>query len=239
MLLLAATALLASCNDDNSSYNIAYTYGQLSEVTDNGYSILSDLGNKIVVAKSVAPTFKLEEGKRVHAQIEVFFDRDNVISANVNAIAPILTKQPVLLSKLTDAEKAEIGNDPVELYDAWFSAGKYLNIKFVTLRDRSSVAHFINLVVDEKKSTDQKVIVEFKHNAYGEPLNYKAFGIVSFDITSLVPEGADKVTIELRWNDYEGRSLSDSGIFEPALTNDRSIRNATVGTNDLIESIDR
>ncbi|MFQ8806879.1 MAG: hypothetical protein ACLR8Y_19705 [Alistipes indistinctus] len=107
-----------------------------------------------------------------------------------------------------------LGNDPIDVEDAWFG-GNYLNVNFFVFRFDPSLAHFINLLVDEQNSTADNVVVILKHNAYGDPATSLAFGRVSFDISGLVPAGQKSVKITLKWTNYNNVERSDSGIFYP------------------------
>lgn len=88
-----------------------------------------------------------------------------------------------------------------------------MNVNFFVFRFDPSLAHFINLLVDEQNSTADNVVVILKHNAYGDPATSLALGRVSFDISGLVPAGQKSVKITLKWTNYNNVERSDSGIF--------------------------
>lgn len=94
----------------------------------------------------------------------------------------LLTKMPVYLSELTPDEIDSLGTDPIDIENAWFGAGEYLNIEFIIFVNDPQKAHFLNLVVDEEKSTPEEVFVTLRHNAFKDETRQKGWGRVSFDI---------------------------------------------------------
>ena len=149
---------------------------------------------------------------RVRVNYTIEKQTANGFEVRLNAIEKILSKDPVYSTKLTPEELTALGNDPIDVEDAWFG-GNYLNVNFFVFRFDPSLAHFINLLVDEQNSTADNVVVILKHNAYGDPATSLAFGRVSFDISGLVPAGQKSVKITLKWTNYNNVERSDSGIF--------------------------
>lgn len=72
---------------------------------------------------------------------------------------------------------------------------------------------------------NDSVYITLRHNAYGEKPDAQntdsyvwSYGRVSFDLTSIVPEGYNKVPVKLIWTEYkknipETVTKSDSGTF--------------------------
>ena len=71
----------------------------------------------------------------------------------------------------------------------------------------------LNLVVDEERSTDERVYVTLTHNAFGDARMYRGYGRVSFDIADLLPEGKDQIVVVLGWTDYAQLPQTTSGNF--------------------------
>ena len=110
-----------------------------------------------------------------------------------------------------------IGNDPINVQEAWFG-GRYLNVEFrIPVKDGSKEKHFINLVQDDVVAHHDTVYVTLRHNAYGEKPgtgndrgNFSwGRGRVSFDLTSIVPEGQTSVPVKLLWTEY-GKNASET-----------------------------
>ena len=132
----------------------------------------------------------------------------------------VLTKVPVKQSFINEDEEVRqdsIGNDPINVREAWFG-GRYLNVEFrIPVKDGSKEKHFINLVQDDVGTHNDTVYVTLRHNAYGEKPdtgndrgNYSwGRGRVSFDLTSIVPEGQTSVPVKLLWTEY-GKNTSET-----------------------------
>lgn len=214
LFLLTAGLSIAfvSCKKEGSSENFAVSYGVVMG-EQAPFSIQTDGGNTLVVVENQIPAFTLENGMRVRINFsllsEVAKDKYNV---RLNAVEKILTKEPVYSTKLTPEELTALGNNPINVEDAWFG-GNYLNVNFIVYRDDLNKKHFINLLVDEAASTADNVVVILKHNAYDDPARVPAFGRVSFNLAGLVHPGATSVKVTLKWTTYGGAELSDSGVF--------------------------
>ena len=211
LLIAALSVALVSCNKDGSSDNFYVSYGVIVG-TQDAYTIKTDGGNTLTVIENLVPSFPVVDGMRVRVNYTIEKQTANGFEVRLNAIEKILSKDPVYSTKLTPEELTALGNDPIDVEDAWFG-GNYLNVNFFVFRFDPSLAHFINLLVDEQNSTADNVVVILKHNAYGDPATSLAFGRVSFDISGLVPAGQKSVKITLKWTNYNNVERSDSGIF--------------------------
>jgi hypothetical protein len=127
-----------------------------------------------------------------------------------------LTKNPVKKSFLsTTAREDSIGHDPINLRDVWF-ANVYMNINFGLYRNNPGVRHFINLVVDDSKSTADDVYVELRHNAYFDLQSISTAGNVSFKISDFVVPPKTTVKIHLSRLTYNGTVATDTISYNSA-----------------------
>lgn len=239
-------AVFTACDDDEEYYYVGngsswISYGNLEKI-DNGsrsrYAIRRDDGNRLIVSEGVAiNSTEAGEGMRVFAQYSILgSERDATgLEGRMNyyvrlyGITDVLTKAPVKLSFIEENEEVRqdsIGNDPINVSEAWFG-GKYLNVEFyVPVKRSSSVAHFINLVEDDVELHNDTVYVTLRHHAYGDvPTSGDRDGEwvwnrgkVSFDLTSIVPAGQKSVPVKLMWTEYKKNSTEtvtrkDSGIY--------------------------
>lgn len=239
---------IAACDDDDDCYYVGngdawISYGNLESI-DNGttskYSIRRDDGSRLIVTEGVqVNSSEAKEGLRIFANYSILgSERDEVnLDGKMNYyihlynINEVLCKAPVKQSFILENEEVRndsIGNDPINVSEAWFG-GKYLNVEFVVpVKAGSSVKHFINLVDDDVELHNDSVYITLRHNAYGEKLDVpntqadQAYewnsGRVSFDLTSLVPDGQNSVAVKLIWTEYgkNGSELvtrEDSGTF--------------------------
>ena len=234
-LLLAMFAVLpvfTACDDDDDYYyvhngDVWTTYGNLEKI-DNGsrqeYAIRLDDGDRLIVTDGLGfSADEGDEGMRVHLRYayvgsereESGLDTPMDYYIRLYNISEVLCKQPVTRSfVLADEEHRldSIGNDPINVTDAWFS-GKYLNVEFeVPVKPNSSVQHFINLVHDDIELHGDSVYVYLRHNAYEDALDFEsghatgdfhwAFGCVSFDVSSILPDGQSSVPVKFMWTGF-------------------------------------
>lgn len=208
--------VLSSCRKDllDSGPNWIVSYGVMQGTT----LINTDNGNRLNIAEIGGRLrFPLRDGMRVIASYTVLDFVDNQYNIRLNIIDSILTKPPVFRSDFTEEQlTTEIGNDPVDVIDLWFSAGRFLNVSFNIYSDNSSVPHLLNLVVDDEASTPDLIVAEIRHNAFNSRPLLRTFGRVSYLVNGLLPEGRTEVQMEIRWRDYRGRDNIRRGIFRPA-----------------------
>ena len=218
IIIMASVAIISfvSCNDDDTMV-VAKYWAAYGEVVGQDRDFYIKVDNGAILHPSAASNnFVVEGGERVWALYTLLDSpAPNEYVVHLHALVDILTKDPVLSSSLDTQEKVDsIGNDPINVIGAGFSAQKYLNIEFEVLSQAYTYKkHFLNLVVMEDESTDDQVVVEFRHNAEGIGEQVWKTGTVSFDITSLVPQGKESVKVVLRWTNYQGQTQEDSGTF--------------------------
>lgn len=249
LIVMAFTA----CDDDDEYYYVGggsswISYGNLEKI-DNGtrskFAVRRDDGSRLIVTEGVPLDFKgAEEGLRMYMNYSIVgSERDETgLEGRMNyyirlyRYTDVLTKDPVKQSFINEDEEQRqdsIGNDPINVREAWFG-GRYLNVEFsIPVTSDSKVQHFINLVQDDVKAHNDTVYVTLRHNAYGEKPDsgndrgnyFWARGQVSFDLTSIVPEGQKSVPVKLIWTEYEKNfsgtiMREDSGTYTLSGTNE-------------------
>ena len=235
--MLAAIPLwgLTSCLDDNkyAYFHPNESWGTIVGTPEN-FKIETDNGNPLRVTENLDPSFPVEDSLRVVATFTPLEQTgENSFDIRVNAMKKLLTKMPVYLSELTPDEIDSLGTDPIDIENAWFGTGEYLNIEFIIFVNDPQKAHFLNLVVDEEKSTPEEVFVTLRHNAFKDETRQKGWGRVSFDIAGLVPAGKDQIKVTLQWTGYSGVPDSASGIFKLREQNSSFSVTRPAGSNDV------
>ena len=206
--MLAAIPLwgLTSCLDDNkyAYFHPNESWGTIVGTPEN-FKIETDNGNTLRVTENLDPSFPVEDSLRVVATFTPLEQTgENSFDIRVNAMKKLLTKMPV-----------------------------YLNIEFIIFVNDPQKAHFLNLVVDEEKSTPEEVFVTLRHNAFKDETRQKGWGRVSFDIAGLVPAGKDQIKVTLQWTGYSGVPDSASGIFKLREQNSSFSVTRPAGSNDV------
>lgn len=201
VLFLTLMVLLSSCSKIMDEEQYYVSYGNIG-LDGSTWYIHTDYGNRLDILNDGSVNFNFSEGTRVVACYEVDgVPVDTTYTIYLRTIMKVLTKSPVSLSLLTPEETENIGDDPVNLVEAWFGRG-YLNINFELFRNNPTVLHFINLVYDDAGSSDDQLVFELRHNAFNDLASIYSFEIVSFDISSLLPEDKSKINIVIKWVDY-------------------------------------
>lgn len=203
LALVFAALIFAACNKDDT---FLYNYSSIGDVQGN--TIVSDNGVVYNVTASSAQE-AYENQARVAFLCNVLKKiSDTEFDIELLSWTRVLVKDYLNSSEITDQNA--VGNDPIFLQEAWYS-GKYLNIKFsYTMKKDSETIHYINLVLNNDKSSDTGLCFHLRHNGSGESfgpgsdisLTESALvsGYVSFPINAAIPSGASSVELEIGWD---------------------------------------
>jgi hypothetical protein len=217
--VLFAFAALTSCRDDGYSLN-NYTvgWGTVEFSSTNRVTIKRDNGARLHVVNSHVPGWAFTDGKRVIVNYTILGERAGAsrpeYNVSVNDIYRVLTKQPLLQSFIdAESQRADsVGDDRIGIRDAWFG-DHFINLRF-TARFGDTKAHMLTLVRDDVGTYgDDSVRLRLHHNAYNDPAIYNATGYVSFDLSSILPDGVASVPVKLTWLGLDGQEHFDGGTF--------------------------
>lgn len=152
----------------------------------------------------------------------------------VNYIQDILTKKVV---DLTPSNEKEIGNDPIKILRLW-EGDNYLNIHFGYNVGGGQVKHAINLVKNKLNAQSQagdKIVLEFRHNANGDPEKYGENSYVAFDLKPFQTEGKTSVDFIIKVKDYDGEAKEYAVTYNYGKTNsEKVIEFNEIPSNDLV-----
>jgi hypothetical protein len=225
--LVMSVALNTSCDKMRSPEGPDYvvSYGIL--IDDGvGYRncIVTDSGLKMYIYETNITQQDINNQKeRVLANYTILEGPDSYgdYYIRLNGFYALLTDEIPPISSLTEDQKKNLGEDPIYVTTATIS-GDYLNMPLVALYNSSSeeVAHKIQLVFNDKESTEHNFVFELYHNAYTDKNGSTAIGrYSSFPLKRIVPQDPTKpVGIELRWRWYHGSSVNDcvvGGTYYP------------------------
>lgn len=187
---LAITSTFQSCLDEDKN-TVTYQPAVGTVDNENGkllfdtdyYGVLEPL-NTTIFSNYDAD----EDGQRVMASI-VFVDNsetpktDNYKQIQVLELYKILTKNA---DSLAEGQEDVYGNDPILISGGYISK-EHLNLEFNIWRNDASIAHRISLVLTEKSELDESgmIHVELRHNAESDQQYTLAWGLVSFNLSSI------------------------------------------------------
>lgn len=218
ILALFPAILFTSCNDDDD-YSLDKFWVSMATVEnpDNDPFFYLKLDNDETL-KIVATNFynyKPQSGQRIMADYTILNDKPSGSfyqhDIKLNDAYNILTKK---IFNITSATQDSIGNDPIGIKDMWIGSN-YLNIQFYYAG--YDKVHFINLVKDESKVyNDNKMHLEFRHNANNDEKKYKNYGFVAFDLNSLFVqprEEVERINIVVQVKGLDGKETTHEFIY--------------------------
>ena len=222
-LLLLIISLFSCLKTDDIYSNLERTaaYGIVIGDDQDAKILLDDESTMLNIVSYATIPIKLEDGNRVFI-IFALADKDNTSAPSTASeydvvvfdIKDILTKDYLIMADITEEKEAELGTDKADISNAWVSAG-YLNLIFYIQTANTSVSHFVNLVLDEARSTNTKKHFIFRHNAHRDVGAIQSFGRVSFDIKDIIDNMTSGSEIEfvLQWDSYHSDGKQESFIY--------------------------
>ena len=156
---------------------------------------------------SNVPVRYLENNMRVYADFTILQDANPGSSVDhyvrVNDLQKLLTK-PIV--PYTEAISDSLGMDPIELPEYWI-ANDFITFRFFYAGGAKE--HMVNLTKHEELTADGKTLLEFRHNAYGDPENKSLYGYVSFPLKELFNEVTDSVQLHIKYKGFEEERTID------------------------------
>lgn len=212
LFLTLSGFLFTSCNDkyedlryEYSDYGIIHKNGEINTIaTDRGAVVCPSVWN-------IPSEFKNND--RVLIYFNLLGEADSTDQfdyyVRINEIYKILTKDIIEYNtEISDS----LGNDPVQLYNLWISP-EFINFDFYYGAGAPNLKHAINLARHPEKTADNRILLEFRHNAFNDPYNYKYHGIVSFRAEELLTTNADSVLLRIKYNSLNNEETIDLTWF--------------------------
>lgn len=202
-IAISLLLLIVSCSDDiksNENNHIDIATVENPTLSPKFYFIL-DNGERMYTTTS---DYRPKDGQRIIANysfISAGSDANSVLKnvVRLNDVYEVLTKG---ILKIKPKQQDSIGNNQIEIKSMWVGSD-YLNIEFAYLG--LNKIHYINLVSDSTKTyPDNKIHLEFRHNANGDYPSYSKWGMSSFDLRPLKAHGAlgDSINLVIHTREY-------------------------------------
>lgn len=237
-MCLAVMPALQSCNDDEG-----YSVGDFTpplwatvRTTGNTFYLDCDVWGTLWIASGLpAGNYIPADGQRVVTVFNPLWDEYQGYDHAVKLLAlrEVLTKEV----ETPDAEnEEELGDDPVLIYKGDITvSGGYLNIAFMQNLPAAH-KHRISLVRpaadDELYDADGYLCLTLRYNNYDDLTGRRAYGLVSFNLSSLNIDptakgiklklnsevnGAVEATFDFRHSDDNLAKLQDLDVVEKCL----------------------
>lgn len=216
VLLLSVLALTSCIFDDDGNY--LSDYSTVVNVIDKN-TLKSDEG--LVFNVTSACDYNFTKYSRILIVCDI--TKTNGTGDNITSYDILLSEyaevkvEPIVMK--SDPDGANLGEDPANIYMAWYS-GHYMNVQYSYIRVKeSNVKHEIHLVCDDTKSDASKIYFSLTHDAFGETYSDESLDVntleiatetVSYDISSLISGKSGQVKLYFNWTWYEE---SDSGYL--------------------------
>lgn len=198
--------VFTSCEKDNSYPlgDFLIELGVVSENNNGAYYFTIDNGNKLWCSTCNVNRLGIKPNQRVlinYTKLSAQSSNYDLI-IRLNDIDTILTKAIIPISP---AIEDSVGDDPIQIYDAWASAG-FAN--FYYSFTGGATRHLINLVVDPTHP-QEPLTLELRHNNKNDSLTYRYSGYISFRLESLKHYvNTDSTRFRLRYKTNSGETLS-------------------------------
>lgn len=210
--------LTLSCTDDSDerlsdSGRYQVTYGIVEKPTMQSYTIKLDEGITIYPQESTVPSFNFENRMRVEIDYTILepaqSDEEFNYYVRLNGAREVLTKK--IISD-TEAPSAP-GNDPIELTKIWI-VDEYLNFEYLYIGGSKTSEHQMNLVMRESATTDNRILLDFHHDADQDSATQAVNGSVSFRLDEAFPQNTDPIRLRIRYKTYDKEKTFDL-IYQP------------------------
>lgn len=189
-ILVAASPVLHSCNDDNehSLGEVVRRMATIRVISGNTYYLEIDNGQTLWPSATRIPWYKPVDGQRtivVYTPLGHLENYDEAIC--VNGLFNVLTKQ---VEELTTEDEDEYGDDPVMIEHMWIGAN-FLNIQFVFYIP-SHTPHRVSLVLNTttgKPLVDEEgyINLEYRYNNFNNVTSYLKRSYVSYNLGEYGP----------------------------------------------------
>jgi hypothetical protein len=201
-------SLITSCNieENNSMDRNWISIATVENPTlSSSFHFLLDNGDRLFSKTTNLLNYHPKDGQRIIANYTILSNTDENNSHNydvkLNDVYEILTKGVL---KIKPQQQDSIGNNQIEIKNIWIGSN-YLNVEFAYLGlDKT---HYINLVSDSTKTySDNKIHLEFRHNANSDSPSYSKWGMASFDLRSLKAQSipGDSLNLVIHTREYTG-----------------------------------
>lgn len=215
-LLAILIPVFIACNKEEE--NVEQTVVKMGTIENpsqqTNFYLNQDDSTRVWVLNSEIKYYRPKDNQRVIMEYVKLTNKPTGSSykhdVKLKNVYEVLTKG---IFSITSATQDSIGNDPVAIRDMWVT-GDYLNVEFIY--PGYSKTHFINLVSDTAKAddyTDNKVHLEFRHNANDDYPSFNISGVVSFNISSLRKTGVNSVDFVVHTKEFDYSNANKTYSF--------------------------
>ena len=192
---------LLSCSPaDEVDYGFGEYYVEIVTALENN-AFLLDQGRTIYDSNKTARQ-SFAAGDRIY----LYFSYGKTLSDPITVHGAAKVFSDVLKTMAKEAIAQET-NDPIQFVSAWIGS-YYLNMDFYF--EYRSVAHKIDLVIDEKWMDDSEIHIYFRHNKNGDAPGYPISVYASFDLSKVLgePQGDRTLFVHFDTGNYGNKTCT-------------------------------
>lgn len=207
---LILNILFTSC--DNDGYSLGDWWADYAVVhkTDNElFTLTTDQGAVLFPSASAIPSDYLNNNDRVLVNFTILGDADSTSPydyyVKVNDVYKILTKD---ILDYTPSVSDSLGNDPIFLNEIRVRNG-FITLDFFFGGSLGGPKHMVNMARHPLLTPDKRIVLDFRHNAFGDPHSYNYRSLVAFPINNIIDTSQDSVQLRVLYNGYEKEEKVD------------------------------
>jgi len=226
-----------ACEDDGFSLDkTVMSVATVNPIDDNygTYYLTMDNGTTLWPAASDV-IYRPKANQRVVVNFTPLSDKIGEFDhyVKVNYLQEILTKN---IEELTTENEKEIGNDPIRILAIWVG-DNYLNIRFGYNTGGEKI-HRVSLVknmIQPATGENEEIVLEFRHNAYGDPQNYGVKSYAAFDLKPLQKEDKGVINLKIVVHDFNNETKEYEVAYEYGYVHEPTDASQTI--KDLPDNI--
>ena len=199
VLLIVLGLSLQSCNDDDDRLvSVHYTPSLWATVRifDDAFYLDCDRWGTLWPTNVDFNECDVVDGQRVLTSFNLYQEgyENYDYAVNLRSLKKVLTKEVEPLNLETETE---YGNDSLLIYKSGLSlSGGHLNVVFLQNLPAYDQKHRISLLQDSNSIDENGYVhLELRYNDYDDLSGRRAYGMVSFDLTSIL-EGMNGVVLK-------------------------------------------
>ena len=217
MIALVAVMCFIACNKDTEEepQKFLIEYGTIEKTDEENYTILLDKGDILLPTENIVPGRTLKNNMRVDIDYTILEEAADSCKEDYYVRINYLNEIPTWsIIPYTSSIEDSIGNDPVQIINTQIANG-FITVEFYYEASDLSDTHLFSLTRHDTPTSDGRIRLEFRHNAYGDKGTNK-FGHVCFRLKDEFPDTQDSIRLSITYKDFnDTRSLNTAFLPEP------------------------
>ncbi len=217
MMVLTSLVCLAACHDEEEYVEDRFLieYGTVEKFDQDNYVIRLDKGPVLLPTEEIIPGRTLKNESRVDIDYAILQEAPDSCVADYYVRINYLNEIPTWnIVPYSPSLEDSLGHDPVSILNTQIANG-FITVEFYYEASDLSDTHLFSLTRHDTPTSDGRIRLEFRHNAYGDKGTNK-FGHVCFRLKDEFPDTQDSIRLSITYKDFnDTRSLNTAFLPEP------------------------